>query len=56
MSERAGQSPPPETQKGSQQGAPPSDGQGVNKNSNNQEESKAQLEVCLVTTTREWLS
>jgi len=46
MSERAGQSPPPETQKGAQQGVPPSDGQGVNNDTNNKEESKSQLEVC----------
>jgi len=44
MSERAGQSPPPETQKGDQQGNAPSNGQGVNEGTQNKEESKSQLE------------
>ncbi|TVY65738.1 hypothetical protein LSUE1_G006433 [Lachnellula suecica] len=38
------QSPPPEEQSGKQQQSAPSSGQGVNKDSNNQEESKSQLE------------
>jgi hypothetical protein len=40
------QSPPPERQTGAQQQDAPSEGKGVNDQSNNQEESKAQLEVC----------
>jgi len=38
------QSPPPERQTGAQQRDPPANGQGVNEESNNKEESKAQLE------------
>lgn len=41
------QSPSPEESSGKQQQSAPSSGQGVNTNSNNKEESKKQLEVCL---------
>lgn len=41
------QSPPPEAQSDKQQGAP-SDGQGVNKETSNKDESKSQLEVALI--------
>ena len=41
------QSPEPERQTGAQQQDAPSHGQGVNEESNNKEESKSQLEVCL---------
>jgi hypothetical protein len=40
------QSPPPEQQSGAQQQDPPASGHGVNEQSNNQDESKSQLEVC----------
>jgi hypothetical protein len=40
------QSPPPEEQSGAQQQDPPASGQGVNEQSNNQNESKSQLDVC----------
>lgn len=39
------QSPPPEEQSGKQQQSAPAGGQGVNKDSNNKQESKDQLEV-----------
>jgi hypothetical protein len=41
------QSPEPERSTGAQQQDTPSNGQGVNEGTNNKEESKAQLEVCL---------
>jgi hypothetical protein len=41
------QSPEPERQTGAQQQDAPSHGQGVNEGSNNKEESKSQLKVCL---------
>jgi hypothetical protein len=41
------QSPPPEEQTGAQQQDAPSDGQGVNTETNNKEDSKSQLEVHL---------
>lgn len=41
------QSPPPEEQSGAQQQDAPSDGQGVNTKTNNLEENKKQLEVCV---------
>lgn len=47
MSENEGrQSPPPEEQTGAQQQDPPSNAKGVNPDSNNQDESKSQIEVC----------
>jgi hypothetical protein len=39
------QSPPPEEQSGAQQQDAPSSGQGVNDSSNNQNESKSQIDV-----------
>jgi hypothetical protein len=42
------QSPPPEEQSGAQQQDPPASGQGVNEQSNNQNESKSQLDVCYI--------
>jgi hypothetical protein len=43
MSERGGQSPPPERQSGKQQRDPPASGHGVNEGSKNKEESESQL-------------
>lgn len=40
------QSPPPERQSGAQQQEPPSNAKGVNQGSNNQDESKSQIDVC----------
>jgi len=39
------QSPPPEEQSGKQQQDTPATGQGVNKDSNNKDDNKSQLEV-----------
>lgn len=48
MSENEGrQSPPPEQQTGAQQQDPPANAKGVNPDSNNQDESKSQIDVCL---------
>jgi len=44
------QSPPPEEQSDKQQQAPTADANGVNKSTNNQQESKDQLAVCLFLT------
>ncbi|KAG0649891.1 hypothetical protein D0Z07_3677 [Hyphodiscus hymeniophilus] len=45
MSENEGrQSPPPEEQSGAQGRDPPSDAKGVNPETNNQEESKSQID------------
>lgn len=41
------QSPPPERSTDAQQQDAPSHGQGVNEKTNNKEESKEQVEVCL---------
>ena len=41
------QSPPPETQTGAQLHDPPANAKGVNPNSNAQNESKSQIDVCL---------
>ena len=41
------QSPPPERSTSAQQQDAPSNGQGVNEKTNNKEESKEQVEVCL---------
>ena len=39
------QSPPPEQSSGAQQQSTPANGQGINQGSNNQEESKSQIDV-----------
>jgi hypothetical protein len=47
------QSPPPEQQSGAQQQDPPASGHGVNERSNNQDESKSQLEACYIVFVKE---
>lgn len=42
------QSPEPETQSGAQVNDPPSDAKGVSQGGNNQEQSKSDVEVCVV--------